>query len=82
MIFIILKIIIYTQEKLKYNLPKIKKYLEINNDTEIKNKTSSSNYIKIKKEISYKKEYVDKLLNTNIMIFFIQMKILLIFIIK
>lgn len=64
------KIIIYTQEKLKYNLPKIKKYLDINNKTEIKNKMSNSNYIKIKKEISYKKEYVDKLLNTNIMTFF------------
>ncbi len=66
-------IMIYTIEKLDSNNAEICKILDIpklgyTNKGELRDYKDI--YIKVKKEITYKKEYLDKQLNTNIMKFF------------
>lgn len=64
-------IMIYTMEKLTANNEYIKEQLGIVSDIENKNNSDYKRYSKIykevKKKIVYKKEYLDNLLNTDIM---------------
>ena len=60
------KILMYTLEKLNLNEIEICDYLDI--DTLIKKNINEDDlYKRVKKKISYKKEYLDNLLNTDIM---------------